>query len=181
VDVEEGKSYYYCTCGRSKNQPFCDGSHQGTKFTPKEWKATATETKYFCACRQSANGMFCDGSHAKLPEDAEGKLMAPPPAPSAVPDIEDCNKVYCAKRGPIPVDVEEGKSYYYCTCGRSKNQPFCDGSHQGTTFTPKGWTATATETKYFCACRQSADGMFCDGSHQALPEDAEGQLMPPKQ
>eukprot|EP00730_Choanoeca_flexa_P007672 TRINITY_DN12373_c3_g2_i2.p1 TRINITY_DN12373_c3_g2~~TRINITY_DN12373_c3_g2_i2.p1 ORF type:complete len:118 (+),score=26.76 TRINITY_DN12373_c3_g2_i2:472-825(+) len=65
VEVEAGKTYYWCACGRSANQPFCDGSHKGTEFKPMAWKAEKTETKYFCACKATGNAPFCDGSHAK--------------------------------------------------------------------------------------------------------------------
>jgi CDGSH-type Zn-finger protein len=66
VDVVAGQSYWWCSCGRSKTQPFCDGSHQGTEFAPVEFKAEKSETVYFCGCKHSANGCLCDGSHQKL-------------------------------------------------------------------------------------------------------------------
>ena len=66
VEVESGKSYYWCSCGLSKNQPFCDSSHQGSTFTPKEYKATENKTVYFCGCKNSKNGILCDGSHSSL-------------------------------------------------------------------------------------------------------------------
>jgi len=66
VEVESGKSYYWCSCGQSKNQPFCDGSHQGTSFTPTEYKATENKTVYFCGCKHSKAGALCDGSHSSL-------------------------------------------------------------------------------------------------------------------
>ena len=66
VEVEEGKSYYWCACGRSKNQPFCDGSHQGTDFQPVEFTAEKTDTVYLCGCKKTGNQPFCDGTHAKL-------------------------------------------------------------------------------------------------------------------
>jgi len=78
------------------------------------------------------------------------------------------NKGQVAGKGPIGVDVEDGKSYFWCACGRSKNQPFCDGSHKDTEFTPVKWTADASETKYFCACKQTDGRPFCDGSHKTL-------------
>eukprot|EP01041_Mallomonas_annulata_P009719 gene9719-20207_t len=95
-------------------------------------------------------------------------------------EIEDSHKVVCASRGPIAVDIEEGKTYYWCSCGRSKTQPFCDGSHAGTDFTPQAYTATQTKKAYFCACKQSKKAPFCDGSHTKLPEGCEGQAFPPK-
>ncbi len=66
VDVEAGKSYWWCSCGKSAKQPFCDGSHQGTGFTPVEYKAEESKTAYFCGCKHGNNGVMCDGSHQKL-------------------------------------------------------------------------------------------------------------------
>lgn len=63
VDVEAGKTYYWCACGKSKTQPFCDGSHQGTDFTPVKYQADDSKTVYFCACKQTAGQPLCDGSH----------------------------------------------------------------------------------------------------------------------
>ena len=62
VDVEAGKSYWW----RSKSQPFCDGSHKGTGFSPVEWKAEQAEQAWFCACKRTGNRPMCDGSHKKL-------------------------------------------------------------------------------------------------------------------
>ena len=66
VEVVAGKTYYWCSCGKSKNQPFCDGSHQGSEFTPKAFEANESKTVYFCGCKQSKNGALCDGSHSSL-------------------------------------------------------------------------------------------------------------------
>jgi CDGSH-type Zn-finger protein len=65
VEVEEGKDYYWCSCGRSNNQPFCDGSHQGTDFEPVAFKAEKTETVHLCGCKKTGNAPICDGSHNK--------------------------------------------------------------------------------------------------------------------
>ena len=53
INVVAGESYWWCACGRSKTQPFCDGSHKGSEFRPQEWKATANEEVWFCACKRS--------------------------------------------------------------------------------------------------------------------------------
>jgi CDGSH iron-sulfur domain-containing protein 3 len=66
VEVEAGKSYWWCSCGKSASQPFCDGSHKGSEFTPAEYKAKESGSVYFCGCKHSANGALCDGTHKKL-------------------------------------------------------------------------------------------------------------------
>lgn len=69
---------------------------------------------------------------------------------------------------PVAVDVEEGKLYWWCTCGRSDSQPFCDGSHKDTDFVPQGWEAPKTGKVFLCACKRTAKGPFCDGAHNTL-------------
>lgn len=69
---------------------------------------------------------------------------------------------------PVAVDVEEGEMYWWCTCGRSKEQPFCDGSHKDTDFVPQGWEAPKTGKVFLCACKRTAKGPFCDGAHNNL-------------
>jgi CDGSH-type Zn-finger protein len=59
-------TYYWCACGGSKNQPFCDGSHKGTAFAPVKTEITQSKKVAWCGCKHSKNGAFCDGSHAKL-------------------------------------------------------------------------------------------------------------------
>jgi CDGSH-type Zn-finger protein len=66
IDVEAGKSYWWCACGKSRKQPFCDGSHKDTAFTPVEFKAEKSEKVFFCGCKHSAAKPLCDGSHKKL-------------------------------------------------------------------------------------------------------------------
>jgi CDGSH-type Zn-finger protein len=66
VDVEEGKSYFWCACGRSATQPFCDGSHKGTGFTPVKVEAGDARKLFFCCCKQTRNPPYCDGSHKTL-------------------------------------------------------------------------------------------------------------------
>lgn len=66
VELEAGKTYYWCTCGRSKQQPFCDGSHQGTDFSPQAFEAEETKKYGLCGCKHSKNAPFCDGAHRDL-------------------------------------------------------------------------------------------------------------------
>ena len=73
-----------------------------------------------------------------------------------------------AKKGPYVVDVEAGKAYFWCACGKSKNQPFCDGSHKDTGFAPVKWVADADGKKGFCGCKTTGGQPLCDGSHNNL-------------
>jgi CDGSH-type Zn-finger protein len=73
-----------------------------------------------------------------------------------------------ASKSPTAVDVEAGKDYWWCACGRSKSQPFCDGSHKGSGMSPTKYGATESKTVWFCNCKQSKSGCLCDGSHKAL-------------
>ena len=70
-----------------------------------------------------------------------------------------------ASDSPFAEDLEEGKTYYWCSCGLSQKQPYCDGSHKGTTFTPVEYTCDFDETVYFCGCKQTESAPMCDGSH----------------
>lgn len=73
-----------------------------------------------------------------------------------------------AGNSPIPVEVEEGKTYFWCSCGKSSNQPLCDGSHKGTEFSPVRWKAEKDGKKFFCTCKQTDGAPLCDGSHSRL-------------
>lgn len=73
-----------------------------------------------------------------------------------------------AQKAPYSVAVELGKKYFWCACGRSKKQPFCDGSHAGTGLTPLAYDATEVKTLWFCGCKQTAKQPFCDGTHSKL-------------
>ena len=73
-----------------------------------------------------------------------------------------------AQKSPIAVEVEAGKTYYWCTCGKSDKQPFCNGAHKGSEFAPMAWTAPESKTAYLCACKHTKNAPLCDGSHKAL-------------
>ena len=66
IEVKAGKTYYWCACGRTQNQPFCDGSHKGTDISPVAYKAEATGKAFFCGCRHTKNEPLCDGTHKEL-------------------------------------------------------------------------------------------------------------------
>lgn len=65
MELDAG-DYFWCSCGRSNNQPFCDGSHQGTDFTPMKFTIKKKQRVALCACKHTENQPFCDGSHAQL-------------------------------------------------------------------------------------------------------------------
>jgi CDGSH-type Zn-finger protein len=73
-----------------------------------------------------------------------------------------------AQKGPYQVELDEGKPYFYCRCGRSKKQPFCDGSHKGTSFEPLRFVVDHTGTFNICGCKGTDDEPFCDGTHLIL-------------
>ena len=78
------------------------------------------------------------------------------------------DQLVIAQRGPYMVNVEAGKKYAWCSCGRSKNQPFCDSSHSGTEFKPMMFEAKKSETIYFCGCKKTDKPPRCDGTHSSL-------------
>jgi CDGSH-type Zn-finger protein len=73
-----------------------------------------------------------------------------------------------AQKAPFGVEVEAGKSYWWCACGESKRQPFCDGSHKGGPFEPVQYDSTQSGTVWFCGCKQTQNRPVCDGSHNSL-------------
>ncbi|MFC1744630.1 CDGSH iron-sulfur domain-containing protein [Candidatus Riflebacteria bacterium] len=72
-----------------------------------------------------------------------------------------------ADKKPMIVELEPG-TYHYCTCGASKNQPFCDGAHSGTDFTPKAFEIKEKCKKAMCMCKHTKNEPFCDGAHNSL-------------
>ena len=73
-----------------------------------------------------------------------------------------------AAKAPAKVSLEAGKDYWWCSCGHSKNQPFCDGSHKGTGLTPMKYTAEKSGDHWLCQCKYSSKKPLCDGSHKTL-------------
>jgi CDGSH-type Zn-finger protein len=73
-----------------------------------------------------------------------------------------------AQRAPYGVDVEGGKEYWWCACGRSQKQPFCDGSHKGTGLTPMQYNPPASQKVWFCGCKNTASKPTCDGTHKRV-------------
>lgn len=67
--------------------------------------------------------------------------------------------------GPIAIEVEEGKKYFWCACGKTGREPFCDGAHKGTGIGAKAFTAEAAGQVHLCGCKKTKTPPFCDGSH----------------
>ena len=73
-----------------------------------------------------------------------------------------------AAKVPAKVTLDAGKDYWWCACGRSANQPFCDGSHKGTGLAPVKYTAPNTGDYWLCACKHTHKQPLCDGTHKTL-------------
>ena len=87
-------------------------------------------------------------------------------------------KPVIADNKPVKVDLSEGEEYYFCACGRSSNQPFCDGSHAGTGFTPRAFSAERSGEAYLCQCKHSSSQPYCDGSHKQFDDSEVGKEGP---
>ena len=88
------------------------------------------------------------------------------------------SKAVIADKKPISIELEAQKTYYWCKCGRSKTQPFCDGSHKGTGIMPQAFTADKAGPAYLCQCKATGNAPFCDGSHTRLGSAQVGDIVP---
>ncbi|MFH0351121.1 MAG: CDGSH iron-sulfur domain-containing protein [Chromatiales bacterium] len=73
----------------------------------------------------------------------------------------------CAQKAPYALDLNAG-TYWWCACGRSKNQPFCDGSHKGSEFSPREFTLSENQKVWLCGCKQTGSPPYCNGTHKKL-------------
>ena len=154
ITVKKNKVYFWCACGKSSNQPFCDGSHKNTKFSPVKLESSKLEEVLFCGCKNTKTPPFCDGSHLKLTSGMKFNIK---------------------KNSPYRKSVENGETYFWCACGKSSNQPFCDGSHKKTKKTPFKFDCKNSEEVFFCGCKKSKTPPFCDGTHKSLKHSLEIQ------
>ncbi len=83
-----------------------------------------------------------------------------------------------ANNKPIKIDIKQGEEHYFCVCGRSQSQPFCDGSHKGTSFKPQRFVAEETGEAYLCQCKHSGNLPYCDGTHKGFTADQVGKEGP---
>ncbi len=99
VNLEPGE-HYWCSCGKSSNQPFCDGSHRGTEFTPVKFKVDEAQESYMCLCKHTKNPPFCDGTHAQLGDEVD--VAAPsgdgPPAGQNTPEEPTLELIHALAR-----------------------------------------------------------------------------------
>jgi len=83
-----------------------------------------------------------------------------------------------AANRPVKVALEKDRKYYFCACGKSAKQPFCDGSHKGSEFAPQAFECSESKDYYLCQCKQSANKPYCDGTHKAFTDDQVGNPAP---
>lgn len=88
------------------------------------------------------------------------------------------SKPIIADNKPVKVSLAKGQEYHFCTCGQSKSQPFCDGSHVGTSFNPKVIVSDEDGDAYLCACKHTANAPFCDGTHKQFTDEQVGKEGP---
>jgi CDGSH-type Zn-finger protein len=107
------------------------------------------------------------------------ELFAPGLAKAATSKVEvGLDESIIADNRPHPVDLKTGESYWFCTCGRSAKQPFCDGSHKGTDFVPQKFTAEEDREAWLCYCKQTSNVPFCDGTHKQFENNQVGKPRP---
>jgi CDGSH-type Zn-finger protein/mannose-6-phosphate isomerase-like protein (cupin superfamily) len=104
-EIKAGKRYLWCSCGRSKQQPFCDGSHVGTSFLPVVFKAERDEEVIFCGCKHSGTRPFCDGTHSNLPDGYRDDD----------PDSPENRRVAMVSAGADPIVKLDGQCYVFAT------------------------------------------------------------------
>ena len=88
------------------------------------------------------------------------------------------DKPVIADNKPRKVSLVMNQEYYFCVCGKSQGQPFCDGSHAGSSFKPKAFVAEKSKDAFLCACKHTRNAPFCDGSHKQFPLEMVGQQGP---
>ncbi len=106
VSLSQGEEYQFCVCGRSNNQPFCDGSHAGTGFKPRAFVADEDQEAYLCACKHTANAPFCDGTHARFAAEQIGSegpgvdttAKDRPPSAKATPEEPSVELIHALAR-----------------------------------------------------------------------------------
>jgi CDGSH-type Zn-finger protein len=110
-------------------------------------------------------------AYARLSLSRSGTiLIRAPPVRRSLPFLGETSmsEPVIAQKAPYGVAVEAGKKYFWCSCGRSKKQPFCDGSHAGTGMSPLAYETKESKTLWFCGCKATKAQPLCDGAHNKL-------------
>ena len=113
----------------------------------------------------SKEPIIYDGASGQLINKFKEKEVGP--FETALNNVQNKGKRVPVRK-PIAVEVEAGKKYFFCSCGESANQPFCDGAHSGTDFQPLAFTAEKTGKAYLCQCKKSSNAPYCNGSHSSI-------------
>ena len=113
---------------------------------------------------------MCGSKPSRLADATRGCYQPDATGGGSVPGqgTEKMSDPVVARKAPFQTEVKAGKTYFWCACGRSANQPFCDGSHKGTEFSPLRHEATEDGKLYFCGCKRTGNAPLCDGSHKSL-------------
>lgn len=82
--------------------------------------------------------------------------------------MESKSSAKIAAKSPVQVELDAGKDYWFCACGHSTSQPFCDGSHKGTGLAPKKFTSEKSGSAFLCQCKHTGNSPYCDGTHSKL-------------
>jgi CDGSH-type Zn-finger protein/mannose-6-phosphate isomerase-like protein (cupin superfamily) len=154
-EVKAGKRYLWCSCGRSKTQPFCDGSHAGTEFLPVVFKADKDEDVIFCGCKHTGTGPFCDGTHSNLPG---GYLTDDPHSP-------ENQKVAIVDPSAAPIVQLDGRCYVFSTARATLT---ARGAMRHCTVVSPAQGAMFQSQFYAEVARGSSPVISADGRHTVL-------------
>jgi CDGSH-type Zn-finger protein/mannose-6-phosphate isomerase-like protein (cupin superfamily) len=154
-ELKAGKRYLWCSCGRSKTQPFCDGSHAGTGFSPIAFKAERDEDVIFCGCKQTSTGPFCDGAHSNLPGGYQ----------TDDPQSAENRKIAMVTPGAGPVVQLDGQCYVFSTARATLTARGC--LHYCPVVTPT--LGALFQSQFYAQLAQGSSPVIsADGRHTVL-------------
>ncbi len=150
---------------------------EGVILENKSHPTHCSDSKYsLCRCGYSKNKPYCDYSHAENGWHEGDELTEVETVQgSGTKEPESGDQPVVADNNPAFETLEKGEEYYFCTCGRSAGQPFCDGAHAGTSFKPMAFTAEDDDDALLCACKASSNLPYCDGAHSQIPDSQVGK------